>query len=159
MTTLNKVLLGACIVLLLLVLFLGREQVTPAGPRNVMTMTPGTPGLARCISVHPTAEDAGKRIHRPMPATGDSYNATDLCIDKARSYQCPKIDIYAPDTLVSNADDPLTLDDLGKITVGRVVLQERVFPRCRVGRQIDQITRLGLDHGVCEEPVKAGRNL
>jgi hypothetical protein len=38
MTDLNKVLLGACIVLLLTVLYLGREQVTPAGPRNVMTM-------------------------------------------------------------------------------------------------------------------------
>jgi hypothetical protein len=38
MTNLNKVLFGVCFVLLLTVIYLGREQVTPAGPRNVMTM-------------------------------------------------------------------------------------------------------------------------
>jgi hypothetical protein len=38
MTLLNKALLTVCIVLALTVVYLGREQVTPAGPRNVMTM-------------------------------------------------------------------------------------------------------------------------
>ncbi len=55
--------------LLLLVLFLGREQVTPAGPRNVMTMVrnPWTgkvylcaPYGGECRQTYPPT-DAGNR--------------------------------------------------------------------------------------------------
>ena len=38
MTTVNKALLALCIILLVLVLYLSREQVTAVGPRNLWTM-------------------------------------------------------------------------------------------------------------------------
>jgi hypothetical protein len=80
MTALNKALIAACVLLALVAVYLGREQVTPTGPRNtwVMVRNPWT-GTVRvcagevCRQVYPQAPPFDP--NRPFTAEGATPSA------------------------------------------------------------------------------------